>query len=270
MKVSHEKHGQQFVYDCRRGDERLKRVMYGDVQVWPVEGHWVTGLALDMSEIDGTLDGAYWKHALRRVAEGSSPDCYAALYVGGKRFQLQSTFSVWGLAMYSAGVVSFGESRLSRMSVAVGDRVRVWLEVPEEETEVVSKVVNEEREVFYDVPWLPGTRLCYTVGKGQKKTNARWGFEVSGVDSGCVHIRGESQIEGHKRGDWQDEVSAMEMQVHGWWLDEFCDEYAAGDDGVKVVWRSLNGGTSIYGGRLVFPVFIREFELTVTELFFNE
>lgn len=272
MRVSHGVYGQQFVYDCRYGSVPVKKVMYGGKQIWPTEGDWVTGLALDMSEIDGTLKGAYWKHALRRVAEGSSPDCYASLHVGERRFQLQTTFSGWALAEYSAGVVRFAEgARLSRMSVAVGDKVRVRLVVPEVEGEALAEVCNGVQELSYDLPWLPGTRLCYTVGKGQKKTNARWHFVVSGLHSGRYHICGQGKIEGHCRGDWADEVSASkDTYVHGYFLDEFCDEYVDGDDGVKMELQSYNGGTGIYGGRLVFPRFSREFEMTVTSLFYNE
>lgn len=131
MKVSLGQHKRKHVYDVLFGSKRVQRIMYGGKQIWPDVSGRVATLSIDMSTLDGTLDGAYWLHALEAVASGSNKDCYVKLRAGGRDYLLQTTYGTWKKAMYNAGVVDFLGNGPASKSLQVGDTVEVTMVVPE-------------------------------------------------------------------------------------------------------------------------------------------
>lgn len=228
-------------------------VWHEGVKLFPDGRTRVRDLVLELPEDE------YWAHAVYAVGRlGASEGCHIKVEFGGRVWMLYASFGGYALLRAVDGVFRFGvEDGLLLQDCEVGAVAQVSAVVPEHEGEVMASFKDATVEQLCEVPWLAGTRLSCVVGKGRKRTNARWDFAVVGRGSGCVHIEGWGQITGHKRGDWSVDVWAREMGVHSGRVRAWEDGYVSGDTGVLVRMVSYNGGTYIHNCRLVFPGFTR-------------
>ena len=271
MRVSHGKYGERFVYDVRVGDRKVKRIMYGGKQIWPTYGERIRTMTLDVAEVEGTLPWVYLKHALAAVQGGSGAGCYVCVYAdGSKRWNLESTYEHYKLANWTEGIIDFAGEGPHRQAVRVGDRGRLQMVVPEVEGAVYAAEAGGEVVWTDELGWLPGTKLSMVWSKGQKKVSADVEFSVTGDGSGVVHIGGRGSIQGHGRGEYDADVEARRMGVHSGEVTKWQDGYEPGDSGVRVWVKCHNDGTTVGHAHLVFPAFVREVELKVTGLTYDE
>ena len=265
MRITFGKLVRRYVYDVRLGERKVSALYLGDKKIWPTLSDTVYSCVLDVAAVEGAAPWAYWLHALDAVGKlGASAECYMKLTAGGREYMLGSTFGGWYPAEYDGrATVVFGDNGPLWEKLQPGDVVTVQLRVPGRESGRMATVTGTAAEMMFSLPWLPGTGLAFTVGKGQKRTNAHWEFSVVGQGSGTLHIEGQSVIEGHHRGDWSMAVYAREMKVHRPLRFVWDDAYATGDAGVLMRVVSHNGGTTVSGCRLLWPGFTTTLRLKV-------
>lgn len=250
------KYVRRYLYDKRLGDRRVVAIFRDDVKIWPTLSDTVYSCELDENEVSGSLDWAYWLHALDAVAKlGASAECYIKLAAGGREYMLGGTFGNWYVAEYDGrATVIFGDNGPLWDKLQPGDEVTAQLRVPARELEVV-QTPHEDAEVsgVVDVPWLPGTGLGLRVNKGRKKRSAGVNFSVTGQPSGTVHIGGFAQKNGHCRGSYYGTAYARDMRVINGWTSAFDDVWASGDVRLNVWGDWYNSGSGYL--RLLFPEF---------------
>ena len=264
MRVTHGRFAREYVYDLRLGKRQVKRLMRGGVQLWPTAEERVGTVALDLTLPDGTLDGAYWEHALELVGLASSEVCHVRVLAGGREYNLQSTYGVWNRCVLRHGVLDFGDKGPLVQALRVGDDVVMEAVVPLHEGVHVAAGENASADGDTGLPWLPGTGLRVVVYKGRKRESAGCRFEVVGLPSGVVHVAGYGQKNGHCRGRYEAMVYAAGMGCINGVVERWDDGFAEGDVGVKV-----RGGWYYAGsGELVpvFPAFKRRWVFKVTGL----
>lgn len=265
MRVTFGKLVQRYVYDVRLGERKVSALYLGDRKIWPTLSDTVYSCVLDVAAVEGSVEWAYWQHALAAVEGGANEERHMRLRAGGREYMLGATFGEWYLAGFDGrATVVFGDNGPLWEKLQPGDEVEVWVVVPERQGVELQSVCEAAVEEVYGLPWLPGTRLDFVVSKGRKKTSAHWDFSVSGMGSGVLHIDGTGMITGHGRGDWQTNVWARGMEVHGEMLRGWDDGYAGGDTGLKVRFVSHNGGTTISQGGVVWPGFSRSIRFRVS------
>lgn len=264
MRVTYDRHVRDYVYDMRLGTQQVRKLMYGARQIWPTDEERVATAALDLRLPDGTLDGAYWQHALTLVGAASSETCHMRVEAGGRLYNLQTTYGTWNLALLNMGVLNFGDKGPLVNALRVGDLVKVRAVIPVHDGVRASAGENAGCESVGYLPWLPGSSLGVLLHKGRKKSSAGVGFSVVGQGSGRVHINGFAQKNGHCRGSYWGEAWARGGGVINGWVHSGNDEYAEGDTGLKVTGSFYNAGS----GKLTvrFPAFVREWEFEVTAI----
>lgn len=255
----------RFVYAVKFGRRRIWRIMYGVRQIWPDDTERVAAMAVDMSGLDGSLDGAYWVHALEAVAGGSNDKLYMKLRAGGRDYLFQTAYGKWKKAVYEAGVVDFLGDGPVRGSLRVGDAVEVSLVVPQVKSASVGggQASYENTAGWnYDhgryvsgryLPTLPYTSVHGFFCKGQKKVSTGNRIVVT-ASSGQKLMDRHWQQDGHRRGscDWD------------WGTVGFCQ--GAAHVSLTVVPHQARGD---WGGYFIYPAFSRTIRLTVTGLTYN-
>lgn len=255
----------RFVYDVKFGSRQIRRIMYGGKQIWPDDTERVATMAVDMSGMEGSLDGAYWVHALEAVRAGCGEKCHMKLRAGGRDYLLQTTYGKWKKAVYDAGVVDFLGNGPLREDLRVGDTVKVSLVVPQVKTGSIGGSQSRyEAQALWNYengryvtsqypPTIPHTSVHGFFCKGQKKvsTGNRIIVRASG---GRVLMDKHLQQNGHRRGeyDWD------------WGTVGFCQgcEYVT----LTVVPHQSRGP---WGGYFIYPAFTRSIRLKVTGLTYN-
>lgn len=266
MRITAGKLVRRYVYDARLGERNVSALYLDGRKIWPTLSDTVKSCVLDVAAVEGSLDWAYWLHALDAVGKlGAGKECYVKLTAGGREYMLGGTYGHWYEAEYDGrATVKFGDNGALWEKLQPGDEVEVEMRVPARESGSMASVSAATAEEVFSLPWLPGTGLAFTVGKGRKKTNADWDFTVAGQGSGTLHIDGAARITGHKRGDWATVVYARKMGVHQTMRFSWDDAYAAGDVGVLVRMVAHNGGTVIHKSRLLWPGFVRTIRFKVS------
>lgn len=242
----------KYVYDVRLGERKAAALYCGDRMLWPTLSDTLAGCVLDVNELEGSADYAFWVHALGAVARlGASAECYMKLTAGGRDYMLGSTFGAWYKAGYDGrATVDFGEDGPLWEALRVGDEVRVQLVVPEHEGEPVRAAENGAAEGVTWLPWMPGSYLRVNVVKGKKRVSAGCRFKVTGQNSGTVHVEGYAQKNGHCRGSfWGCAYAAAGGVINGC-VEGFDDAFVQGDESLLVRGEWYNAGS----GELV-PVF---------------
>lgn len=256
----------RFVYDVKFGRRQIMRIMYGGRQIWPDDAERVATMAVGMSGLEeGSLDWAYWVHALEAVAGGSNDKLYMKLRAGGRDYLLQTTYGKWKKAVYDAGVVDFLGDGPVRGSLRVGDTVEVSLVVPQVRSASVgggqasyenTAGWNYDNGRYVPGRYLPGIPYTGVHGffcKGQKKVST--GNRIIVRDStGRKLMDKHLQQNGHGRGiyDWD------------WGAVGFCQGSTFVT--LTVVPHQARGD---WGGYFVCPAFSRSIRLEVTGLTYD-
>jgi len=243
----------RYLYDKRLGGRRVLEIWRDGKKIWPTLGDTVYSCVLDVAAVEGSIDWAYWLHALDAAARlGAGAECHIKLAAGGREYMLNSTFGGWYLARYDGrATVVFGDDGPLVEKLRVGDEVVARLVVPQHEGAAVGTAwENQSVSGSEPLPWLPGSCLRVLVQKGRKKMSAGCRFCVTGRPSGTVHVQGFAQKNGHCRGSYWGNAFARDMWVINGRVGRYCDGAVAGDGRLDVEACWYNAGC----GR-VFPVF---------------
>lgn len=255
MRVTNGKRVRKYVYDVRLGDNKAAALYHGDEKLWPTLSDTVYSCVLDVNELEGSVNRAWWLHALDAVSKGVGSECYMKLRAGGREYMLGTTFGDWYLAEYDGrATVVFGDNGPLWEKLQPGDEVIVELRVPARESATVwagNSVVG--------LPYLSGTRLRVQWTKGKEKKAAGCVFNVKGVPSGRVHYGGWCDTSEHKRGL---KTRILPENTHKWRDAVYNDGMVTGDSALDVT-VGVNGSGG--GGRvtLLWPRFDKTIRFTV-------
>lgn len=254
-----------FVENVRLGDLAVSHVCLGDNQLYPEDTSSMRRLTVELPK-EGTLEWAYWAHAIAAVQDLVTPKRYMQLTVGGGRYMVRSSFNALPSVMFeSNGVFLFyPDEGASLHSVGPGDSVEVKAVIP-----VIDDIPLSIRDQdgsgsrSYSLPFLPDTGLYVQWRKGQKRKSAGVNFTLSGSGSGLVHIQGRGQKNGHGRGNTVSDVAWPWFcgVVNGStrsWLNAFVD----GDTGMSLTMRGFNSCNALIG-RPRYPAFMKTFLLKI-------
>lgn len=254
----------RYLYDCRLGSRRIVRKMKAGRQIWPTLSDLVRYAVLDMSPLEGALEGAYWAHALSAVSASSSASRYMQVEAGGKVFLLLSSFGQYDVAGFEHATLDFGDYGPLATSFGVGDEVVVTAVVPRRELSHAWYSYNAMSSLSYDVPFLPGMALRVRVQKGQKRVSAGVNYALRGVSSGVGHIVGDAKKNGHCRGQYWGTAYAAPGRVIDGWVSSYVASYRAGDSGLLLQLQGYYGGQG--EAYVIVPAFTRVFRLRVLDV----
>ena len=206
MRVTYDSYARRYVWAIRAGTSPVRRIMYGDRQIWPSNEDRVRTAAVDMSALDGTLEGAYWLHALDAVKDKASESCFMKLHAGGRTLLLQNAYGTLARAVYSRGVIDFGDEGPLAEDLRPGSMIEVSAVVPRRRATVAYASVVPAEPVW-ELPRLPGSTLYFGSEKGRKRTCPTATFEWWGEPSHTLHLRAFWIRFGHRRGFWDMELA---------------------------------------------------------------
>ena len=267
MRVTYRDFRRRFVYNWKVGTQQVKRVMRNGVQIWPGGEERIRRIGLDMSEVEGAIDGLYWQHAINAVATGSSFDCLIQTRVAGRYYNVGSTYGSTPLVMYEMGALVFGENDgPAAGDVRVGDVLKFLARVPERRPFAdAAPGGNDGGSVLrWGLPWLEGSYVEGLIVKGKKKVSPHLFFKVwSEVNEAqWVHAEGTVMCHGHGRGTWEWKAfPAGVSDVKQGTLVKADDREHIGQRSVCGQFWSDNWSTGSM--RMVFPAFYRVFNIPV-------
>lgn len=257
-----------FVENVRLGDLAVSHVCLGDNQLYPEDTSSMRRLTVELPQ-EGTLEWAYWVHAVAAVQDLVTPKRYMQLTVGGERYMVRSSFNALPSVMFeSNGVFLFyPDEGASLHSVSPGDSVEVKAVIPViDDTPLSIREQDGSGSRNYSLPFLPGTGLVLQWVKGQKKKSAGTYFTLSGSGSGRAHIQGQGQKNGHGRGEtvssvaWPWSCRVVDGSTHSW-LNAFID----GDTTMRLTMQGYNSCNALMG-RPRYPAFIKTFQLKILSI----
>ena len=256
MRVTNGKRVRKYVYDVRLGDNTAAALYCGDRKLWPTLSDTVYSCVLDVNELEGSVNRAWWLHALDAVGKlGASAECHMKLTAGGREYMLGSTFGGWYLAEYDGrATVVFGDNGPLWEKLQPGDVVTVQLRVPGRESEEF-----EGQRVCY-LPHLTKTQMRVVFHKGKKKRWAGRRFNVTGQPGGVVHWGGSCETSEHKRGQ---KTRVLPGNTHKWYNRVHNDAMVVGETQLAIDTVAIGSGG---GGGLTFlwPGFTTTLRLKVS------
>ncbi len=246
----------KYLYDKRLGDRRVVEIYRDGEKIWPTLSDTVYSCVIDVNELEGSVNRAWWLHALDAVAKlGASAECYIKLTAGGRDYMLGATFGNWSLAGYDGrATVVFGDNGPLWDKLQPGDTVTVQLRVPGRESEEF-----EGQSVCY-LPHLTKTQMRVVFHKGQKRRWAGRRFTVTGQAGGVVHWGGSCETSEHKRGQ---KTRVLPGNTHKWYNRVHNDAMVVGETSLHIDTAAIGSGG---GGGLTFlwPGFTTTLRLKVS------
>lgn len=120
-----------FVENVCLGDAAVSHVCLGDSQLYPEDTSSMRRLTVELPAA-GSLEWAYWVHAVAAVQDLVTPKRYMQLTAGGERYMVHSSFNALPSVMFeSNGVFLFyPDEGASLHSVSPGDSVEVKAVIP--------------------------------------------------------------------------------------------------------------------------------------------
>ena len=195
----------KYLFDKRLGERRVVAIYRDGKKIWPTLSDTVYSCVLDVAAVEGSLDWAYWLHALDAVEKlGARADCYIKLTAGGRDYMLGKTFRNWYVAGYDGrATVVFGDDGPLCDKLKPGDEVRVQLRVPGRKgADFATNIENTGAEGELALPPLRKTGVYIRIGKGKKKQGAPVRMDYYGVPSGVRAVTGTVDF-GSGRGERQ-------------------------------------------------------------------
>lgn len=206
MKISHRNAAGKYIYDARLGERPLRAICLGGKQLYPDNAARIRLLRLDMGAWHGTVEGAYWRHALEAVSAASGPMQYIRLQAD-RSYQVQTTFGHYPLASctdWSCFTFAAGEGPLVQ-NIRLGDSTSLRLQIPAFASQSIGGTQGDDSPVSHAYPaCLPGTEVRCHFTKGQKRVSTGARVLMESRPSGAVLLDRYHQKNGHCRGsyDW--------------------------------------------------------------------
>lgn len=247
----------RFVYGLRVGKARAVKAMYAGQQVWPGNEERVRRIALDMSELAGSLNYHYWLHAMDAVRNGSKANKYMGFAIAERQYRMVTTYMGYPLATYDYGILDFGDDGPLYQDVRVGDTLTVEAVIAARN----SSRYTETQEEVCPVPYIQGTNLQVVWHKGRKKGRAGCNFIVKGQPGGVVHFGGSCYTDAHRRGRY---TRGVPGNPHKWSNAVYDNSWVQGEERLLVSAMprsSFSGAPSVM---LLWPAFRKSFKFKVT------
>lgn len=223
-------------------------------KIWPVNQSRIA--RLEVESVNGTLNGAYLRHALAAISGGATSTKYMLLTAAGYKYHLNKTFNSSTVATWADGVINFPKGTGPTVTeLMVGQTVTLQLVIPQR-SDTAYEASADVWMKQYDVPWLPGTAMAWSV---VSSIAARPTLEVKGgLFSGRVHIH--ASITGRASSTYT--LSAQK----GTYVDVANDEYASGDTMLIVTLSPLGSGLTRSGVTPIYPAISRSISLKVKSI----
>lgn len=256
MRITYKEAKRRFVYNWKAGRTQAKRVMLKREQIWPGGEDRIRRVALDMSELEASIDRAFWEHALDATAAVASERCHLGFTIAGRPYRVNTTYNGIARAMYSFGTLDFGENGPALSDLRVGDELELAAVIPER-----SSLEYDGSEVCV-LPYLRGSQLRVSFEKEKKKKWAGRRFTVTGRPGGVVHFGGSCETSEHKRGT---KTRVVPANTHKWYNPVYNDEMVPGEQELVIDTSAIGSGSG-RGVTLLWPAFKKSFKLVVTAI----
>lgn len=257
MRSTNGKRVRKYVYDVRLGDNKAAALYRGNEKLWPTLSDTVYSCVLDVNELEGSVNRAWWLHALDAVSKGVGSECYMKLRAGGREYMLGATFGNWYLAEYDGrATVVFGDNGPLWEKLQPGDEVSVELRVPARES-----AEFEGQSVCY-LPYLTNTRMRVSFTKWKKKRHAGRRFEVGASAGNVVHYGGYCETSEHKRGN---KTRVLPSNTHKWYNRVYNNNMVVGETSLAIDTAPIGSGGGPGGGvTFLWPGFITRLRFKVS------
>ena len=255
----------KYIYSVYLGDRPLSSIYQGHNKIWPDNANRITAITLDTSRLPGSIDGAYWEHALRAIASGATPSRFIRL-TSGRVYSINSPYATYPVAWYEGnGRISYPyQTGPLANSLKEGDNVTLQLVIPGFDSIRITGTQAEGQHQIYNPanktltytypPAIPGTIVRRFFSKGQKKISTGVRTMVQSFPSGAILHDAYRQQNGHGRGNYD------ENAYPGEWL-----AYAPRDTHVRLtVWPHQARGD--WGGYLRYPAVNRKLTLKILRI----
>lgn len=256
MRITYKEAKRRFVYNWKAGRTQVKRVMLKREQIWPGGEDRIRRVALDMSELEASIDRAFWEHALDATAAVASERCHLGFTIAGRPYRVNTTYNGIARAMYSFGTLDFGENGPALSDLRVGDELELVAVIPERES-----LEYDGSEVCV-LPYLRGSQLRVRFEKEKKKKWAGRRFTVTGRPGGVVHFGGSCETSEHKRGA---KTRVVPANTHKWYNPVYNDKMVPGEQELVIDTSAIGSGGGL-GVALLWPAFKKSFKLVVTAI----
>lgn len=270
MRMNNRTMFRKYVRNADIGNAAVNEIWHGDTMIYPDNETLVKQLTVSVPAV-GTLEWAYWVHAVRGVTSRSSlyrKTAQLMLTAGGESWWCGDNrpTGLYRCSITEDGVLAFGTDQGPvAQDVNKGDTVTLKAVIPlTGDNPLQSYVQDASTNMEWTNPWLPGSKLYLQWGKGQKKKSAGVVYKLTGVSSGMQMLAGSGQKNGHGRGEL----------VSGYATPAACrvvnhnnsksgdDAYVAGDTGIKGFFQQYNSCYYLYSCPM-YPAFTKSFSLTV-------
>lgn len=260
----------KYVRNADIGSSAVNEIWHGEKMIYPDNETLARKIQLKIPEA-GTLEWAYWVHAVRGVNQDSSiynATAQLSFSVGSETWWCGDNRPTGNYlaALTEDGILTFQTGQgPSVADLQSGDYITLKAVIPlTGDNPLQSYVQDASTSMEWTNPWLPGSKLYLKWGKGQKKKSAGVVYKLVGVSSGTQMLAGSGQKNGHGRGEI----------VSGYATPAACrvvntnnsksgdDVYVPGDTGLKGTFRQYNSCYYLYTCP-TYPAFAREFRLKV-------
>lgn len=177
------------------GKVNASSVWKGGTQIWPTNKSRVRRILVEFADdMDGTLLGAYWQHALIGIKAGATATRYMRLEAGDKAYYLfDSPTPLTAPALeWSDGVIKFpyGDGPLL-IHVHAGSIITVNVVMPARSEPTLSAAGPwGSATSTFEAPFLPSSQLSMSWGNFAKLTTTGYVYSVKGLPSGTTHYSG--------------------------------------------------------------------------------
>ncbi len=183
------------------------------------------------------------------------------------KYELPYSLATWD----GKGVLDFGEDGPYVGSLMEGDQLAVEVKMAARQDETLENTYDRDTKTkMWNKPILSGTTFKLKWQKGGKKDTAHEDFDIHGVPSKQVYMKGWGQANGHGRQEWHEEwLQASGQRVHDGWMQEFNNVWNAGDTAYEA---SLKSDIGAWYGELTpyYPAFMKTIHLTVLDILYND
>lgn len=263
----------RYVRHVDLGELGVNEVWHGDTMLYPENTSLIYKLQV-ITPKAGTLEWAYWLHAVRAVTYSNN------LYDSNAQMQLEGISDQYWLGanrptgLYQASIAEDGwitfrtDEGPCVSDIRDGDTLTISANIQEHyDVPHTSGEQDVESSARWFNPYLPGTFLKLWWGKGQKKKSAGVRYAVNGYPSNTQMIAGAGQKNGHGRG----------ITVYAEAYPTAChvcntsnpasgnDDYVPGDTGLTGSFQQFNSCYSLKATP-TYPKFEKVFKLKVKNI----
>ena len=257
MRITYKEAKRRFVYNWKAGRTQAKRVMIKREQIWPGGEDRIRRVALDMSELEASIDRAFWEHALDATAAVASERCHLGFTIAGRPYRVNTTYKGIARAMYSFGTLDFGENGPALSDLRVGDELELVAVIPER-----TSLEYEGEGAVVPLPFISDTQLRVRFNKNKKRRWAGRRFTVTGRPGGVVHFGGSCETSEHKRGA---KTRVLPGNTHKWYNPVYNDEMVPGEQELVIDTSAMGSGGGL-GVALLWTAFRKVFKVKVTAI----